>query len=164
MGLLLPWINGLGAMIGGATSLSFMAWLCYRAQTAIINGELSFTPKPTFTHGCEYSFIADNPLNMLAINQTVATIIEDAEEIIEPEFAIHRISYIWYTLLGALITIVVATIISSIRGFNNPREMNSKLFAPCIRQILGLDMKREEPLGIETDVKHSSLVDLKVMP
>lgn len=101
---------------------------------------------------------------MLAINQTVATIIEDPNTTDDPNFAIYRISYMWYTLLGALITIAVAAIVSFITGFNNPREMDAKLFAPFIRKWLRLNDKRVEPVGIESDNKHSSCVDLKVMP
>lgn len=164
MGVLMPWINGLGAIVGGSVSLVFMAWLCFRAQAAIATGEMTFATKPTFTDGCDYSFIANSPLNMLAINQTVATIIEDPSTTDDPDFAIYRISYLWYTLVGALITIAVATIVSFITGFNNPREMDAKLFAPCIRKLLRLNDKRVEPVGIESDIKHSSCVDLKVMP
>lgn len=166
IGVLIPWINGTGAIVGGATSLCFMAWLCFRAQTAIVTGEMSFAAKPTFTNGCDYSFMPGDPLNMLAINQTVAPMIDESVAADDsPEFAIHRISYIWYTLLGALITIGVATIISTVSGFNDPREMNSKLFAPFVRKCLRLNSeKREEPVGIETEVKHDCCVDLKAIP
>lgn len=163
MGVLMPWINGLGAIVGGSISLVFMAWLCFRAQAAIATGELTFTPKPTFTNGCEYSFIANSPLNMLAINQTAATIIDDPITTDDPDFAIYRISYMWYTLVGALITITIATIVSFLSGFNNPRKMDAKLFAPCIRKLLRLNDKREEPVGIESDAKHDSCIDLKVI-
>lgn len=151
-------------MIGGATSLSFMFWLCFRAQAAIASGELFVKPKPTFTHGCDYNFIRNDALNMLAINQTIApsTIIDDSNAADNPDFAIYRISYMWYTMLGALITIIVATIISSISGFNNPREMNPKLFAPIMRKVLRLDERRE--IAIETAAEHSSCVDLGALP
>lgn len=167
IGILIPWISGSAAIIGGTTSLCFMCWLCFRAQAAIASGELYFKPKPTFTHGCDYNFPND-PLNMLAINQTITpTVIDEADAADNPAFAIYRISYMWYTLLGALIAIGVAAIVSSITGFNNPREMNPKLFAPVMRKWLRLGETHEEPVAVESaaEREHSGGdVDLKALP
>lgn len=101
---------------------------------------------------------------MLAINQTITpTVIDEADN---PAFAIYRISYMWYTLLGALIAIGVAAIISSITGFNNPREMNAKLFAPVMRKWLRLGETQEEPVASDSaaEREHSGGVDLKALP
>lgn len=164
MGVLLPWINGLSAVVGGATSLGIMAWICARAQAAISTGELSFVTKPVDTKGCGYIFIADEPLNMLAINQTDSVLV-DTHIFEEPEFAIYHISYIWYTLFGALITITVATIVSAISGFNDPVKMDPKLFAPFVRRLLRLESrtKREDPLGTEDDIRYASCSDFKAI-
>lgn len=161
MGVLLPWINGTGVVFGGAAGLAVMIWICARAQAAIASGELSFPTKPVDTQGCDYIFMAEDPLNMLAINGTHAPPIID--ETIEAEFAIYHISYLWYTFLGALITIAVAVIVSAISGFNDPNEMDPRLFAPCIRRYLKLNRKREEPLGTENDIRYASCQDLKAI-
>lgn len=106
--------------------------------------------------------MAESPLNLLAINGTDVPFIEDP--IIEPDFTIYHISYLWYTLLGALITISVSTIVSAISGFNDPRKMDPKLFAPFVRRYLKLELKREEPLGTETDdIRCASFIDLKAI-
>lgn len=160
MGVLLPWIGGTAVVVGGATGLGLMAWICARAQAAIATGELSFATKPVDTQGCDYSFMADDPLSMLAINGTNAPVFGDS---IEPDFEIYHISYLWYTFFGALITIVVSTIVSFISGFNDPRQLDPKLLAPCIRRLLKLEMKREEPLGTEDDIRYASCVDLKAI-
>lgn len=162
MGVLMPWINGTGVVFGGATGLGIMAWICARAQAAIASGELYHATKPVDTQGCGYIFMAESPLNMLAINGT--TDAPTVNEPIEPEFAIYHISFLWYTLFGASITIVVSTIVSAINGFNDPREMDPKLFAPCIRKYLKLELKREEPLGTEDDTRYASCIDLKAIP
>lgn len=165
MGVLLPWINGLSAVIGGATGLGIMAWICARAQAAIQTGELSFATKPVDTHGCDYTFIGDAPFNLLAINQT-DSMTHAPDKIIEhPEFAIYHISYIWYTLIGALITMSIAFIISAISGFNDPKKMDPKLFAPFVRKWLRLELKeREDPIGTEDDIRYADCVDLKAIP
>lgn len=161
MGVLLPWINGLGVVVGGATGLGIMAWICARAQAAIATGELYHSIKPIDTQGCGYIFMAENPLNLLAINGTNDPLFEDT--VIEPDFTIYHISYLWYTLLGAMITIAVSAVVSAISGFNDPREMDPKLFAPFVRKYLKLELKREEPLGTEDDIRYASCVDLKAI-
>lgn len=159
MGVLLPWIGGTAVVFGGATGLGIMAWICARAQAAIASGELSFIAKPVDTQGCGYIFMADEPLNMLAINGTNVPIFEEPES----DFTIYHISYLWYTLFGALITITVSFIISLISGFNDPHKMDPKLFAPFVRRLLKLEMKREEPIGTEDDIRYASCLDLKAI-
>lgn len=102
----------------------------------------------------------DDPLNMLGINGT-ALPTSAAADAAEPDFALYHISYLWYTLFGALITITVSLIVSAIVGFNDPRKMDPKLFAPFVRRLLKLEMKREEPVGTEDDIRYASCVDLK---
>lgn len=161
MGVLLPWIGGTAVVFGGATGLGIMAWICARAQTAIATGELKFLPKPVNTLGCSYIFMADQPMSLLAINGTNVPVIDQSDD--ESDFAIYHISYLWYTLFGALITISVSTLVSFISGFNDPRKMDPKLLAPIIRKTLKLEMKREEPLGTEDDIRYASCVDLKAI-
>lgn len=161
MGVMFPWVHGTGAIIGGATGLTVMAWICAKAQTALASGELSFVTKPVDTQGCSYTFVATDPLSMLSINDTKVLVIE--EEIIEPEFAIYHISFMWYTLFGAIITIAISLIASFLVGANNPRNIDPKLLAPFVRKLLGNDIQREEPLGTEDDIRYASCVDLKTV-
>ncbi|XP_058129313.1 sodium-coupled monocarboxylate transporter 1-like [Anopheles ziemanni] len=133
LGVLIPWANGTGAIVGGAVGLAVMIWICLKAQLAIASGEMAFELKPVDTQGCSYHFIASEPMSMLAINTTAPSI--DSTPI-EPEFAIYHISYLWYTMIGALVTIIVAVIVSFIVGANNPDDMNPNLFSPFIQRIL----------------------------
>lgn len=57
----------------------------------------------------------------------------------------------------------LSLLVSAVKGFNDPRKMDPKLFAPCIRSLLKLEMKREEPVGTEDDIRYASCVDLKEM-
>lgn len=159
MGVLLPWIGGTAVLVGGASGLGLMAWICAQAQAAIATGELSFATKPVDTQGCDYSFMPENPLSMLGINGTDAPVFGH----VEPDFAIYHISYLWYTLFGALITIGVSFIVSFISGFNDPRKLDPKLLAPVVRRLLKLEMEREEPFGTEDDIRYASCVDLKAI-
>uniref|UniRef100_A0A182SGA4 Sodium/solute symporter n=1 Tax=Anopheles maculatus TaxID=74869 RepID=A0A182SGA4_9DIPT len=133
LGVLIPWANGTGAIVGGSVGLVVMIWVCLKAQLAIATGELAFELKPVDTRGCSYHFIATEPMSMLAINTTTPPIESTPAE---PEFALYHISYLWYTTMGALITIVIAVIVSFIVGPNKPDEMNPNLFSPVIQRVL----------------------------
>lgn len=55
---------------------------------------------------------------------------------VDPDFEIYHISYLWYTLVGALVTIIVAVITSFISGPNKPSQMNPMLLAPFVRKLI----------------------------
>lgn len=68
---------------------------------------------------------------------------------IADEFAIHEISYLWYTLVGTTITIVVAVIVSFIIGPNKPHELDPNLLAPFVRRMI--KPRAPETANIKTD-------------
>lgn len=70
---------------------------------------------------------------MLAINET-RSIPVDVEP--PPGFHIYHISYLWYTLVGSSICIIVSLIASYIMGPNKPSELNPKLLAPFVRKLI----------------------------
>lgn len=120
--------------MGSATALSFMTWLCFNAQRAIATGELKFATKEVSTSGCSYNFMADDPMSMLAMNESASTSIP--VEIEPAGFQIYHISYLWYTLLGSSICIVVSLIASYVIGPNKPSEINPNLLAPFVRKLI----------------------------
>uniref|UniRef100_A0A1B0EY77 Sodium/solute symporter n=1 Tax=Phlebotomus papatasi TaxID=29031 RepID=A0A1B0EY77_PHLPP len=135
MGVMIPWVEGTGAVVGAVSGLVIMAWICFNAQIAIASGELKFPTKPVATNGCTYTFVPGEPMSMLAINVTEL----DVTASIPPEeegFSIFHISYLWYVLLGMIITISVALIVSFIHGANKPSSLKPKLLAPFVRRII----------------------------
>lgn len=111
-----------------------MAWLCFSAQRAIATGELQFATKAVSTSGCSYHFMADEAMSMLAVNETAPEMI--AMEIEPPGFQIYHISYLWYTLVGSSICIIVSLIASYVIGPNKPCELNPNLLAPFVRKLI----------------------------
>ena len=132
--------------MGSATALSFMTWLCISAQRAISTGELSFDTKPVTTSGCTYSFAFDDARNETTVAPTVTA---------ASGFRIHHISYIWYTLVGCAICIIVSLITSYFTGPNNPADMNPNLLAPFVRKLI----KAKESTKTAARSKHSALAN-----
>ncbi|CRK86766.1 CLUMA_CG000598, isoform A [Clunio marinus] len=152
MGVMLPWVHGTGAFVGSATALSFMTWICFKAQRAIATGELQFATKEVSTSGCSYHFIANEPMSMLAINETAPTMtLEDIEPM---GFQIYHISYLWYTLVGSFICIIVSLIASYILGPNKPSDLNPNLLAPFVRKLIKFETAK--PIANdERELEHS---------
>ncbi|XP_018331292.1 sodium-coupled monocarboxylate transporter 1-like isoform X2 [Agrilus planipennis] len=128
MGVLLPWVTAKGALVGSAFGLIFMSWLCLNAQAALASGNLSFPEKPVDTGGCLYHF-TPNQLSGFQLNATNVTHTDET-------FMLYRVSYLWYTLVGALVSMSVALITSFITRPLDPRDIDPKLLAPFVRRFI----------------------------
>jgi solute carrier family 5 (sodium-coupled monocarboxylate transporter), member 8/12 len=141
--------------VGSATALSFMTWLCISAQHAITTGELKFDTKNISTLGCSYHFMREEAMSMLAINETAPMTISispppsSAAEMETTGFQIYHISYLWYTLVGSSICIIVSLITSYITGPNDPAALNPKLLAPFVRKLIKSSRRQRRCSGGE---------------
>ncbi|XP_034940832.1 sodium-coupled monocarboxylate transporter 1-like isoform X2 [Chelonus insularis] len=133
IGILLPWVNARGALIGGLSGLGFMGWMTLSAQTAIATGNIRFDEKPVSTDGCTYWFLQAENLHLLVPPDSVFGNAEDAK-LGEP-WAIYRLSYLWYTVTGALVTMSVGLIVSIIFP-ERDKKLDPMLVAPFIRRFL----------------------------
>lgn len=134
MGMLIPWANTNGALVGGTSGLIFMSWLCLRAQAAIASGDLLFPEKPVTTEGCHYHFTPKQASNLdihfdPSVNTTDITHTDE-------RFMWYRLSYLWYTLIGCLVTVSVGLLISCCTKPTNPQDIDPLLLTPCIRKFI----------------------------
>nr|XP_022913639.1 sodium-coupled monocarboxylate transporter 1 [Onthophagus taurus] len=134
MGILIPWINAKGAFIGSATSLVIMSWIIVKYQTTIVSGNLFFPEKPTSTDGCTYHFTPKlHPSINLRLNPSLNTTdVIHTDEI----FMLYRLSYLWYTLIGCVISILIGGIVSFFTKFNDARDIDSMLIAPFYKKLI----------------------------
>ncbi|XP_074030971.1 sodium-coupled monocarboxylate transporter 1 isoform X3 [Leptinotarsa decemlineata] len=121
MGILLPWVNAKGALIGSATSLIVMCWVCLRAQSLVASGDVTFPEKPVSTEDCHYHF-TPKPFILNDLTHT------------DEQFMIYRLSYMWYCLLGMLIAMIIGLVVSFLTKPLDPRDVDPKLLAPFIRR------------------------------
>ncbi|XP_049287558.1 sodium-coupled monocarboxylate transporter 1-like [Anopheles funestus] len=128
MGILMPWVNGTGALYGGITGLLVMLYMCYKAQYSIASGSRTFDTKPVSVEECPYEY-AYNTTGGLA----------DAESELEHvEKSIYHMSYMYFTLFGTSVTCLTGTIVSfltKLRGTSHQDPIDPKLLAPCIRKM-----------------------------
>ena len=57
-------------------------------------------------------------------------------------FNILGISFMWYTLLGTIISIVVGGLVSLITCPQEPSKLNPKLVFPVLRRWVGKELKK----------------------
>lgn len=103
-----------------------MSWISLKNQWAIASGAMKLLSKETSVEQCPYTF---ELTNSSVINPTQMIPIDDSD--ISPLF---RVSYMWYTCLGCIITIVVALLTSVVFGRNKTDEVDHSLISPVIRR------------------------------
>ncbi|KAL7040119.1 hypothetical protein ACKWTF_000279 [Chironomus riparius] len=141
LGIFLPWINSASALTGGISGVIFMSWLSFNAQYAIASGQMEFPPKDLAADQCPYSFIPSN------------STIKVSDEYI---FPLYKISYMWYTLVGAIFTMLVSLLCSIfIFGFNDPSTISSELLTPFLRKTFSKEneIKNERPIKAVKDTE-----------
>ncbi|KAI4503569.1 hypothetical protein M0802_000972 [Mischocyttarus mexicanus] len=156
MGFLMPWVNAKGALIGGLAGCGFMGWITLTAQTAIATGRMKFDEKPVTIEGCTYSFPQVENLFLFTPPETEN---EENENSFPELWALYRVSYLWYTLIGTLITLSIGLIVSIISS-EDVDKLDPMLLAPFIRKFLRSSNKDLQQIQIaKTNLKVEELVD-----
>ncbi|XP_022915693.2 sodium-coupled monocarboxylate transporter 2-like [Onthophagus taurus] len=98
VGMMVPMVNSIGALIGGIVSLVVMSWIV--VGTHIYRTTHPYSLLPISTDGC--------PLNgtLSALNTTAHVFVKD------DGFFLFRLSPNYYTLMGFLIVVVLSVVIS----------------------------------------------------
>ncbi|KAI5641345.1 sodium:solute symporter family domain-containing protein [Phthorimaea operculella] len=124
MGLFLPWINSTGALVGGISSTLLVGWISLGTQAAMLRGEIVVLPKPISVDGCG---------NLTSFHDTPATYSQSQVEFDRSgTFFLYRLSYLYYTLVGMVVCVVVGTIVSYFTQFNEPTLVHRDLLTPLV--------------------------------
>ncbi|XP_065221049.1 putative sodium-dependent multivitamin transporter [Planococcus citri] len=118
LGMFLPWINSKGALAGSLLSLVFVSWIGINSQIAETEGYSSECDKPTFFNESDSVHFRPIPCDS---NSDV--------------FVLYRISYMWYSAIGLLITVVFGVLVSWCTGFDDPCRVPSDLLSPPFRKF-----------------------------
>ena len=112
-----------GTLIGAIVGLISSMYVVFRNQSAIASGEIRFETKPVTVEGCLYEF------SNVSTSQSGSFIPS------EESFELHRISYMFFSTFGTIITIFVALIVSFLFEDHNPLTVDPKLLAPFLRRF-----------------------------
>jgi len=136
LGMLVPWATTKGAVIGGLVSMVTMIWIIVGAQWHMANHRLYYKPLPSTTEDC---------LNIPGLNHTTVTTQNPMQvESVDEPFFMYRISFMYYTLLGGLIVMVIGTTFSFICGASDLRDINRDYFPPFVTRYVHIQALRYE--------------------
>ncbi|KAL2716877.1 sodium-coupled monocarboxylate transporter 1-like [Vespula squamosa] len=141
LGMFVPWANAKGAMSGAIAGLAIVLWIGLGAQIAIINGQIRLENKLVSTEGC------------VCLNGTIPTTIASTDV---PEgskdleiSSVYRTSYLWYSAIGCILTMLVGFVVSLFTGLQNPAELDQDLLSPPIATIFHLRTKTRAKRNVQ---------------
>lgn len=108
LGILVPWANAKGALVGGCVGLINMLWLVGGAQWHTMQGRIKHDTLPTSIDGCPYPLNETLTILTTAIPMTSPTWTDPGEE----PMILFQISFMHYSIIGAAIVVFVGIIAS----------------------------------------------------
>ncbi|XP_023176124.2 sodium-coupled monocarboxylate transporter 2 isoform X5 [Drosophila hydei] len=123
VGMLLPFVRTESLLTGISVATSFTAYIVVRAQIAMATGQMTFTAKPVSVDDCDYSFKRHSNWNAT----TNATPSEGKN------FSLHEISFLWYTLIGSLGTLLCSLLATLYFGKQDVRLVDRELVTPVLQ-------------------------------
>lgn len=137
LGMFFPWANSKGALLGSLVAVVLITTMCIGQQIAIASDALVEPEKNTS--------IAECP----CINNRTQNYSSPNDNSSAEVFILFRISYIWFSALGMLTTVIVGLIVSLITTPEKPGDIDWDLLSPPIRKyLLSLGARTKERLNI----------------
>ncbi|XP_047527863.1 sodium-coupled monocarboxylate transporter 1 [Vanessa atalanta] len=136
LGMLFPWANAKGAIAGGVFGLILVVAAGGGAQFA----HVPLPRLPTSIDSCPVS-----------LNNTSFINSEPAENHDDAVFWLFRVSYLWYTSLGCVGTLLIGLIVSVVTGVTDPADVPIDLISPPVINFLNsLPIKIKKALRVPT--------------
>ncbi|KAJ8917425.1 hypothetical protein NQ315_005471 [Exocentrus adspersus] len=110
-----------GAIVGSLTAVVLVSTMCFGQQICIANGTLVYESKPMGTENCP------------CLNETEAAVPGPRQEDV---FVLFRVSYIWYSAIGYLVTFILGTVVSILTGPSDPKDLDESLLSPPVKDLL----------------------------
>ena len=134
-------------MAGGLASGSLITWISLGTQLQMAKGNIRFPQKSISVDGCNANWI----LEYLSLSLHLDTTAKPTES----PFLFYRLSYMYYTALGCVTTIVIGSIVSYLTGCNKKSPVHRDLLSPVIHRFLNEDI-----LDKDKDVQKSDTINL----
>jgi len=127
IGMLLPWVNSKGALTGFIGSILISSWIAtggtvYKHHAPYHS--LTSPPSPANISDCPTDWLTD-------YTQTT----KDELSPLAGHIALYDISYIWYSGIGAGMTVILALIVSIFTS-QDLKQLDKKLLSPCLGRMV----------------------------
>ncbi|XP_011167300.1 sodium-coupled monocarboxylate transporter 1 [Solenopsis invicta] len=132
LGILFPWANSKGALIGAIAGFILAGWVSFGSNAVIGSGLVR--PKKLPVPHC-----AGN------VSQHVLRQFEWIND--DDVFPLYRLSYHWVAPIGTLVVLVVGGIVTWMTGARDPSSIDRNLLSPVIHRWLPQQKCRDEVDG-----------------
>nr|CAD7412582.1 unnamed protein product [Timema cristinae] len=137
LGMFFPWANSKGALAGTITGLLFMGWIVIGAENTEATGTKRFPYLPFSTEGCDNY----NATNIYTSTENINFPMEEDNQHFEEPFILYRISYLLYSVVGALVVLIIGILVSWASGFTDPQQVDSRLIVPFMKRFAKQEIK-----------------------
>ncbi|XP_071451436.1 sodium-coupled monocarboxylate transporter 1-like [Hetaerina americana] len=132
LGLLVPWANAKGTMVGGVAGMVCSGVVVVGAQVYAFLGRISHPTLELSTRGCPAGGNASTAMDRTLAGHEDGFPVEGGAEV----FALFRLSYMYYAALGCFTTMLVGAACSRLTGGQPLERLDPKLVAPFMRRFL----------------------------
>lgn len=114
---------------------SVVAWISIGTQIRMAQGAITFPQKPVSVDGCNPKWV----MEFLSL-----TLASEEQKVPEAPFLLYRLSYMYYTGLGAVVAIVVGLVVSWATGCNKQKP-HKDLISPVVQPFVNFDNAKKPP-------------------
>ncbi|XP_059619567.1 sodium-coupled monocarboxylate transporter 2 [Phlebotomus argentipes] len=147
LGMLYPWANEKGAFWGAVVSIVVTAYMAVRSKIAVLTGEMSYPLLPSRIDGCDEFGINITSAAFSALSLNTTDLSESPTD--DDSFALHKISFAWFSVFGFLIVPLVGIPVSYFTGSNDIYQVGRNLISPVAHWLLPDDIP-EKVLPVNT--------------
>lgn len=135
LGMFFPCANSIGAGVGTLTSLAVCFWIGFGAFATVP----AVHKAPVSVLGCVGEYLNATRQTMDNITFPVPV---DVAAVNKDILFVYRISYVWYSMIGCFVVVIVGLIVSLITGFTRPSKVNPRAIHPIYNFICGKVLPR----------------------
>ncbi|XP_055375052.1 sodium-coupled monocarboxylate transporter 2-like isoform X2 [Condylostylus longicornis] len=151
-GMLYPRAHSKAAFWSSVGSVLLMSYIVIGAQIEIANGNLKYIPLPTSTDGCEKDSFT------LSENLTTSSTIPISKD--DQLFSIHKISFNWYVVIGAVSVWIFGVPLSYILK-NTDKKLKRNLVSPVIENFIPKDLLEPEEIPLKADYIKNNMMNIE---
>lgn len=131
LGIFFPCANSIGAGVGTITSLVACFWIGFGAFAA----KPAVRKAPVSVLGCigDYLNATGQNINNITYPRPV-----DVAAVNKDILVIYRISYVWYSMIGCVLVVVIGLIVSLLTGYTRPSKVNPRTIHPIYNFLCGV--------------------------
>lgn len=128
LGMFFPCANSIGAGVGTLSSLAVCFWIGFGAFAS----KPAVHKAPVSVLGCVGEYVKATGQSIDTISFPVPVDVAAANKDI---LFVYRISYVWYSMIGCLVVVIVGLIVSFITGLTKPSKVNPRTIHPIYNLI-----------------------------